>query len=396
MRQKLINFLKTHPFFVNLAWGCARLALTVWGLFVPIRPRTMIFASFGGRKFDDSPKQIYDEVCRRSEFADWTLIWAFAEPEQFTLPRGEKVKIDTPAFFRALLSSRVWVSNSGMDRGIELKRKGVLKVETWHGTPLKKICGEENSNTLGGAPKPYTGKPDGETIRCAQSAYDREIFQRLFHARQDAILLCDLPRNDPLLRYTAEDIAAIRRRQNIPDGKRVLLYTPTYREYLIDEHRDTYLAPPMDLSKWKAALGADYVLLVRAHYAVTAALHLQEDAFVRDVSAYPALNDLYAIADAMISDYSSTFFDYSILDRPMFCFAYDLEEYEEKRGLYLPLAETLPCPVDRDEDALLHHIQTMDAAACSAAVRAFHLRFAPHAGHAAEAVVNEIERRLAL
>ena len=80
----------------------------------------------------------------------------------------------------------------------------------------------------------------------------------------------------------------------------------------------------------------------------------------------------------------------------MFCFAYDLEEYEEKRGLYLPLAETLPCPVDRDEDALLEHIKTMDAAACSAAARAFHLRFAPHAGHAAEAVVNEIERRLAL
>ena len=394
MRQKLINFLKTHPFFVNLAWNCARLGLTVWGWFVPVQEKTMIFASFGGRKFDDSPKAVYDEICRREEFADWTLIWAFVEPERFELTRGEKVKIDTPAFFRALLSSRVWVSNSGMDRGIELKRKGVLKVETWHGTPLKKICGEENANTIGGAPKPYTGKPDEETIRCAQSEYDRAHFQRLFHAGRDAILLCDLPRNDALLRYTEADTAAIRRRLHIPAGKKVLLYTPTYREYLVDEHRDTYIAPPVDLAKWKAALGERYVLLVRAHYAVTAALHLSEDEFVRDVSAYPTLNDLYAIADAMISDYSSTFFDYAILDRPMFCFAYDLDEYEEKRGLYLDLAKTLPCPVDRDEDSLLGHIKTMDEGEYAARTRAFHQRFAPHAGHAAEAVVNEIQRRL--
>ena len=127
---------------------------------------------------------------------------------------------------------------------------------------------------------------------------------------------------------------------------------------------------------------------------MTAALHLSEDAFVRDVSAYPTLNDLYAIADAMISDYSSTFFDYAILDRPMFCFAYDLDEYEEKRGLYLDLAKTLPCPVDRDEDSLLGHIKTMDEGEYAARTRAFHQRFAPYAGHAAEAVVNEIQRRL--
>ena len=394
MRQQLISFLKQHPFFVNLAWTLARWGLRLWGLFVPVRPKTMMFSSMGGRKFDDSPRAIYDEVCRRPGFSDWTLIWAFVEPEKFDLPRGEKVRIDTPAFFKALLSSQVWVGNSGIDRGIDLKRKGVVRVETWHGTPLKKICGEENTNTIGGKPKVFTGKPDGDTVRCAQSEYDREIFQRIFHAEQDAFLLCDLPRNDTLLRYTEADLAAIRERLEIPAGKKVILYTPTYREYLLDAHNNTYIAPPMDLRKWETALGGDYVLLFRAHYAVTAALGLKETPFVRDVSAYPTLNDLYVVADLMISDYSSTFFDYAVLDRPMFCFAYDLEEYQEKRGLYLDLEKTLPCPVDRDEDTLLEHIRTMDTATCIQRTQKFHQRFVPYAGQASQTVVDEIERRL--
>ena len=62
MRLHLINFLKTHPFFVNLAWGLVRLLLRIWGLFVPIRPKTMLFSSFGGRNIDDSPGAIYQDI----------------------------------------------------------------------------------------------------------------------------------------------------------------------------------------------------------------------------------------------------------------------------------------------------------------------------------------------
>jgi CDP-glycerol glycerophosphotransferase len=165
---------------------------------------------------------------------------------------------------------------------------------------------------------------------------------------------------------------------------------------LINEKRETFLAPPISLDKWEKALGGEYVLLIRAHYAVSAALNIQESAFVRDVSDYPQLNDLYAIADVMISDYSSAFFDFAILDRPMLCFAYDLEEYEEKRGLYLDLAETLPCPIDRDEDMLIDHILHMDRQDYIERTKVFHRRFAPYAGHASAAVVNEIEKRLAM
>jgi len=354
----------------------------------------MIFCSFGGRKFDDSPKAIYNEVCSRPEFDEWRLIWAFVDPDKFDIPRGEKIKVDTLAFFKALLYSKVWVSNSGMDRGIELKRKCNIRVETWHGAPLKKICGEENQNGMIGKNQIPTGRLDDETIRCAQSKYDQEIFKRIFNADDSALLLCDLPRNDELTTFNNEKIQNIKQELGLPSDKKVILYAPTYREYLINDSHENYLAPPIHLDKWERELGNDYCVLIRAHYGVTASLQIKDSNFVKNVSNYPSINDLYIISDILISDYSSSFIDYSILDRPMFCFAYDLEEYNEKRGLYVNLSETLPCTIDKDEETLLKHLKEMNVIDSSKQTMQFHQKFAPYAGKASKVVVDEILLRI--
>ena len=395
MRLKIIGFLKRHPAALNMCWAFARFFLNIIGWFIPIQEKTMLFASFGGRKFDDSPKVIYEEVCRRREFDDWRLIWAFVDPDMFEIPRGEKIRMDSLSFFLALLYSHVWISNSGMDRDIGIRKKGIIKVETWHGSVLKTGVGEEK-NAMGGKKaleRSRRGPLDAETIRCTQSELDTEVFQRLFHATKDSFVK-GLPRNDTLLRYTAEDVARIREKLHIPQGKKVILYAPTWREYLLDKNKDTYIAPPMDLEKWERELGAEYVLLFRAHYAVTAALHLKENDFVRDVSAYPVLNDLFIISDLMISDYSSIYHDYSILHRPIFCFAYDFEEFCENRGVLIDMEKKMPCPLDPDEDTLIHHIQTMDYDACVEKTIRFQEEFATYYGHGSENVVDEILRRL--
>lgn len=352
--------------------------------------KTILFCSFGGRNFNDSPKAVYDEICSREEFEDWRLVWAFVEPDKFTIPRGDKVKVDTFSFFKTLITSKVWVSNSGMDRGVDLITDKIIRVETWHGTPLKRICGEENQNTFGTKPIEYKGPIDTSAIRCSQSDFDREIFARIFHASKESILLSDLPRNDELLTYTPERLYEIREYLGIAVKKKVILYTPTYREYLINENSQNYIAPPIDLDKWEKELGERYVLLIRAHYAVSAALGIKENSFVKNVSSYSSLNDLYAISDMMISDYSSTYFDYAILDRPMLCFAYDKEEYEEKRGLYLNMEEDLPCKVCKSEDEVISEILNMDLIAAIEATKAFHKKYAPYAGHASGMVVDKI------
>ena len=78
----------------------------------------------------------------------------------------------------------------------------------------------------------------------------------------------------------------------------------------------------------------------------------------------------------------------------MLCFAYDLDEYEEKRGLDLDLEKDMPCPVDQDEDTLLKRIQTLDYAEYSAKTAAFHNRFVPYVGGGSAAVVDAIEEKL--
>lgn len=393
MRKKIIIFLKKNPFILRVCWLIAKIGFEICGVFIKTKEKSILFCSFGGRNYDDSPKALYEEICGREIFNDYNLVWAFVEPERFNIPRGEKIKIDTPKFFYTLLSSKVWISNSGMDRGIEIQKKGIVKVETWHGTPLKKIGGEENQNSLGGEKK-RKRKIDKETIRCAQSEFDREIFARIFDADKECILLSDLPRNDKLFEYRSNDIARIRSNLKIPKDKKVILYTPTYREYLINGNNDIYIEPPIHMEKWEKKLGDEYILLVRAHYAVSASLGIKDSNFVRDVSNYPCLNDLYIISDMMISDYSSTFFDYSILDRPMFCFAYDLEEYEEKRGLYLKIEEVLPCGVDKTEDELLKHIVEGNVSDYSKKTAQFHRQFASYAGGASKKVVDKIEKKL--
>lgn len=392
MREVIISFLKNHPRLANSMWGGMRFFLKVLDSLVFVDKKSIIFSSLGGRKFDDSPRALYDKICSMEEFRDWKLIWAFVEPDRFNVPRGEKVQIDTFSFFKALLFSRVWIGNSEIDRGIRLFTSKHIRIETWHGTPLKKICGEENRTSV--EKVSMNRKVDKTTIRCSQSEYDRIIYSRIFSADKDAILLCDLPRNDELLSYTQNKLDLIKENLNIDKNKKIILYTPTYREYLTNEKGENSIAPPIDFEKWEKELGDKYVLLIRAHYVVTEAMNLPETSFVMDVSNYGSLNDLYAIADVMISDYSSTFFDYSILDRPMFCFAYDFEEYTDKRGLYLDLEKELPCPLDRDQDTLLAHIKNVDYGKASEATKRFHEKYAPYAGHACDKVIDALLKRL--
>lgn len=395
MRNTIIMFLKQHPILLQIFWAIARVTLNFIGLFIPLK-KQVVFSSFGGRNFDDSPRAIYDKICESPEFNGWEMVWAFTDIDKHDIPRGHKVKIDTVKFFMALLTSKVWVGNSGIDRGIGIRKKGVVRVETWHGTPLKKIGGEENQNAIGGSngKKKHSKKIDTTTIRCAQSDYDRDIFARIFDADKDAFLMCDLPRNDALTRYTQENVDYIRTQLEIPKNKKVILYVPTYREYALDENRNTFLTPPIDIQKWQQELGDEYVMLVRAHYAVTKALELKDNTFVRDVSKWPILNELYVIADILISDYSSCFFDFSILKRPMLCFAYDQEEYEEKRGLYLKLEDVLPCNVNRNENDLLNEIRKIDIEKYSKAALQFHYQYTPYAGEASQCVVEEVIKRV--
>ena len=398
MRLKIINFFRKHEKLLSFFYFLSRCFWNFIGLFTKINKKQIIFASFGGRKFDDSPKAIYDAIIHDSYFDDYKIIWAFVNPDEYSIERGVKVKIDTFSFFKTLLKSQVWISNTGIDRGIGIKKKNVIRVETWHGCPLKKICGEEAAYDKK-RKKKKSKKLDTKTIRCAQGEYDLEILARVFNADKKSFIVADLPRNDELcLTKTEEEINAIKERVGIKkdDKRKILLYTPTYREFLQGKDLELYLAPPMTLTKWEEKLGKQYILLFRAHYAVTKVMGIKNNDFIKDVSNYDHLNDLYFIADCMLSDYSSSFIDYSILGRPMFCFAYDLEEYIEKRGLYIDLESTLPCKINRTEDDVINDILSCDYKESSQKTNVFRQKFVEGPGLATSKVVGKIKEKLSI
>ncbi len=396
MRLALINFLKVHPYLLRVFWSIISYSMALLKKIVNIKEKQMLFVSYGGRKFDDSPKAIYDEICRRKEFFDWKLIWAFVEPNQFSISRGRKIKIDTLAFLKALMTSHVWVSNSGMTRGVEYKDDRIIKIETWHGSVLKKGCGDENTHVLGGK-REKQSITDFATIRCAQSDIDIDVLSWLFNASKDSFVKAGFPRNDDLANSTSEDCIKAKERLGISPIKKVILYMPTWRQYDLDSSNNIFCKPPINIDYWRNNLGNDYILLIRAHYAVSVALALKDDEFVKNVSNYPKINDLYLASDILISDYSSAIIDYSILERPIFCFAYDYEKYQEKIGLYLDLEKELPEHFYKTEKDLINKISCIDWNYSIDVAKHFKQKHANFAnGYASQKVVDRLTSILSL
>ena len=390
MHKRLVNFVKYNKFFLALYRFFGNAFLLFISIFVRINKKKILFASFGGQKFDDSPKELYFKIKDDEFFKDYEFIWAFHNPEKYETD-CKKVKIDTLKFYITALSSKIWINNSSIERGLKFRRKNTIEINSWHGTPLKKMGSDIHQN------KSFKSKSKkkGTRIFCSQSEYDQEIFTRLFGVSKDNILISDLPRNDALFTYTEEKNNQIKKELGIPFDKKVILYAPTFREYARDKMNNCYIKPPIDFSKWKERLGDKYVLLFRAHYEVVKVLGLEkDDDFVHNVSSYHCLNNLMSISDMVISDYSSIYFDYAILERPMLNFSYDYEQYCELRGLYFDIEEEIGCKINKDEDSLLDEILTFDEEVYRNNTIKFKNKYAPNAGQACRIVIDKMKEIL--
>lgn len=388
MKQKIKDFIKYNPSVFHVYNFVGSIVLRILGAFIPIDRKKILFVSFGGKKYDDSPQSLYEKMITMKEFEEYKFVWAFVNTDIEIHGSAKKIKIDTIEYFIQALSSKFWIINVSAERGLNFKKHKTICINTWHGTPIKKIYGEENEN----AGKKKIRKSEKFNMICAQSSYDQEIFTRIFEASKENVIISDLPRNDILLRYTADDIEQIKTKLQIPLDKKIILYMPTYREYTRDLENACYFNPPINLSKWKKQLESEYILLFRAHYLVVKNMNIKENSFVREMSKYKQLSELYAISDILISDYSSAFFDFGILERPEICFAYDLEEYEKHRGFYMDLSE-LPCEIVKTEDDVINHIKNIDFEKESKRVRTFKRKYTPQAGHATEIVLKEMISR---
>lgn len=356
MLKKLGAYIRANKKVYSLYFYIGSSIVRFIGLLIPIKKKRILFSSFGGLKFDDSPKEIYKAILEDERYVNHELIWAFTSPDIHDIPKGKKVKIDSFRYFYYALSSRIWVTNSSIERGLSFKKRGTFYINSWHGTPIKKMGCDLSSDN-----ESFTSKAKNHwDIQLSQSQYESNIFSRVFGIAQTNFRTFGLPRNDDLVGVTEIQNKELRRKLGLPLNKKIILYAPTFREYQKDSDYNSTIKIPIDFTKWESELGTDYILLIRAHYDVVKLLDIPNSSFVKDFSSYESLNDLLIVSDVLISDYSSIFFDYSILLRPMLCYAYDYDVYQRKRGLYFDIRKELCMDTNMSEDYILKEIQSLN------------------------------------
>ncbi|MER6161081.1 CDP-glycerol glycerophosphotransferase family protein [Streptomyces sp. NPDC001868] len=329
---------------------------------MPMRRRLVVFESHLGRQYSDSPRAIYEEMRRQG--LDFEAVWSYAggRPQGFPADATLVRRWSLP-YLRALARAEFWIDNQSFPLKLT-KRPGTTYVQTWHGSALKRMGFDEpgwklKTRAEQAEQQATLDRFDHFLIR---SEHDVRTLAKAFRLREKVLLRVGYPRNDALVRARRTSERArlvaelgIEELSAIPADKKILLYAPTFRHQ--GQRRFTL---PFDVERFAETFGDEYVLLVRAHYLNHVVLPPSVRGKVIDVSAHHDVTPVLALADALITDYSSVMFDYALLDRPMLFFTYDYEEYvHEGRGTYFDLLERAPGPIVRTEDELYSVLRSM-------------------------------------
>lgn len=324
----------------------------------PYDQPTLIFESFGGRQVSDSPYAIYQLF--KQLYPGFTFIWSIDRSQKkFCKENGIPFIIRrTSKWVRTLEKSSFWISNARFPSWIK-KPNYVTYIQTWHGTPLKKLGLDiENVSMPGTTTTKYHANFVREANRwdalVSPNDYSTRIFRSAF-GFNNQILKVGYPRNDELINSTREDVTALKQELGIPLDKKVVLYAPTYRDNQFAEKGKYTFELPFSLDEFRDQYGTDAVLVLRMHYLISNALDISGyEGVVFDFSNHPNISDLYLISDMLITDYSSVFFDFAYLKRPILFYPYDYHMYkDELRGFYLDYEKDLPGEIAHNESQLL-------------------------------------------
>lgn len=332
---------------------------------LPIIPNVYVFESQYGGRFDDNPKAIYDFL-KKQNGDNEKLYWSIRYRDR-NIIKEKNIKILYRFSLRWLYymaRANYWIVNARMPKWLP-KRKHTKYVQTWHGTPLKKLALDMDAISMPGTDlNSYKTNFLFETKKwdylLAPNQYSKQIFESCF-AFEKKFIECGYPRNDVLYTKNNEkDINDIKIKLGIPLDKKVVLYAPTWRDdYYISKGKYKFNVP-FDVENLSEVLGADTVFIFRAHYLVADSLqHVTNYPNIYNFSKDIDISELYLIADLLVTDYSSVFFDYANLKRPMLFYAYDIEHYRDNlRGFYFDIESEAPGPVIKDEEAFYNHLQT--------------------------------------
>lgn len=325
-----------------------------------VKENLVVYESFFGKSYSDSPRYVYEYLAKHFP-KEYKHVWTLNK--KIELPYGgTRIKRHSLKFMYYMARAKYFVFNGRQPLYIR-KREGTVFLETWHGTPLKKLVFDMNEVTMA---KPLYKKDVYKQSRdwdylVAPNLFSADIFKRCFMF-DNTILHTGYPRNDILHQEQREgQIREIKSELCVPPDKKVILYAPTWRDNEFHKSGGWKFHLMLDLEKMRQALGNEYIVLLRTHYFVVDGLDLaQFGGFAYNVSRYDDIARLYLISDVLITDYSSVFFDYANLRRPMLFFTYDLDKYRDVlRGFYMDIEKELPGPVVFSTEEIIREIQNL-------------------------------------
>lgn len=301
----------------------SRLYMRVYSKFHKIEKK-ITFNSFGGKQYSDNPRAICEKM--HELYPDYKLVWRMKsnEDKYFIIPDYVKVVTDRYENLRELATSFCYVTNGEVNDNI-VKRKKQFFVQTWHGDRVpKKVL----YDVSGDAKRSRKIMDEFYTDLCiAGSDIGEQVYRSAFRYK-GAILKEGMPRNDKLIVQCDIEKDKIRERLNIHRDKKILLYAPTYRDFVSDK-QEVSVDLELTLQKLVNKTNDEWVCLTRAH-SNSKGLLLAKNNKIIDVSDYPDMADLLLIADMLITDYSSSCGDFILCNKPVVLAMYDREEYESK------------------------------------------------------------------
>ncbi|MHA7961640.1 bifunctional glycosyltransferase/CDP-glycerol:glycerophosphate glycerophosphotransferase [Streptomyces sp. L500] len=358
---------------------------------LPIDDRLVVFEALEGRGYADSPRYIHEELVRRG--LPLRAVWSYTG-DRSSFPEGvELVRRGSWEHARTVARARYWVDSHGFPASYA-KRAGTHYLQTWHGQAFKHMGFDIPELRLA---SPERRRRHHATVaRWDALISPSEEFERTFvraNGYAGRLLRTGLPRNDVLVRWNEPEqrdrAARTRERLQIPDGRKVLLYAPTFR----DGERGSGASIRIDLAELVGAVGEEWTVVVRPHYYDRFTVPRELGHAVRDGRAFTDLNDLQLASDALLTDYSSVMFDYANLGRPILLYTDDYEDYRSvSRGAYYELPDIAPGPMlttTRELAAALADLAGVRERWAGPYAR-FHERFNPlETGWSSKAVVDQ-------
>ena len=325
---------------------------------MPLKEKTIMLTSFG-----DNMEYVIDEVKKQTS----SEIFILKEPrckKTFKNINSNNIVDFNPrkvfSFIRGMYhlatGKYIFIDNYHVVLAACDFRAAVKCTQLWHANGAVKYFGYRDKTIKkrpGSAHKRFKkvySKFHYLAVGSDEMAY---IFGEAFGADDSRMIKTGVPRTDFFYNKQAVDDAAEKIRAALPElrEKKVLLYAPTFRDDQFDL-ADVHL----NINLMKKSLSSEYHLLLKLHPAVKLS-GFNNDEFVTDVSTGFEINSLLTAADILITDYSSIPFEFSILNKPMIFFAYDLEEYEKERGIWFNYESYMPGPIAYNTEAIIKQIQ---------------------------------------